>query len=97
MIVKNKDKSSDPNSAVSTSLVLYARADCHLCQEMITALQQLQKQISFNFEVIDIDSDPELNALYNEKVPVLMAPHDQQEICHYHLDVAALNAYLVGT
>lgn len=75
-------------------LVVFGRAECHLCQEMINALQQLQKRLPFDFEVIDIDGDPELKTLYNEQVPVLMALHERQEICHYHLDVAALNTYL---
>lgn len=97
MIVKNNDKPS--NTAVSGSvtlvqLIVYGREECHLCQEMINALQQLQKRLLFNFEVIDIDCDPELKSLYNERVPVLMAFHEKQEICHYHLDIYALNSYL---
>ncbi len=75
-------------------LVVYGRTECHLCQEMINALQQLQERLPFNFEVIDIDNDPELKELYNEQIPVLMALHEKQEICHYHLDVIALKAYL---
>lgn len=75
-------------------LVVYGRAECHLCQEMINALKQLQKELPFDFEVIDIDGDPELRELYNEKVPVLMALDKQLVICHFYLDVAALNTYL---
>ena len=95
--MKNNNKSSDVGSVILASLVVYGRAECHLCQEMIDALQQLQKQLPFSFEVIDIDSDPELKSLYNEQVPVLMALYDQQEICRYHLDIAALNSYLART
>lgn len=75
-------------------LIVYGREDCHLCQNMILALQDIQEQISFNFKVIDIDSDPELIALYGEKIPVLVSPLTNQEICHYFLDVAALDDYL---
>ncbi len=76
-------------------LIVYGRRDCHLCQEMIASLQKLQKQIQFEFEVIDIDSDPELVSQYNERVPVLVSATTgrQDEICHYHLDDAALDAY----
>ncbi len=76
------------------TLIVYGREDCHLCQNMILALQDIQERISFNFKVIDIDSDPELIALYGERIPVLVSPLTNQEICHYFLDVAALDDYL---
>ncbi|WP_348225594.1 glutaredoxin family protein [Nitrosomonas sp. Is79A3] len=76
------------------TLIVYGREDCHLCQNMIVALQDIQERISFNFKVIDIDSDAELIALYGEKIPVLVSPLTNQEICHYFLDVAALDDYL---
>jgi thiol-disulfide isomerase/thioredoxin len=94
MIVKNNEQPGNSKSVMPAQLVVYGRAECHLCQEMINALQQLQKRLLFNFEIIDIDCDPELKTLYNERVPVLMALYEKQEICHYHLDVAALDTYL---
>ncbi len=75
-------------------LIIYGREDCHLCQEMMLALQRLQQQISFDFKVVDIDSDPELAKRYGERIPVLMSPLTNQEICHYFLDLAALDDYL---
>ncbi|MDO8893652.1 glutaredoxin family protein [Nitrosomonas sp.] len=75
-------------------LIVYGREDCHLCQEMIVALKNFQVQVSFEFHVVDIDSDPELIVLYGEKIPVLMSPLTNQLICHYFLDVAALDGYL---
>ncbi len=76
------------------TLVVYSREECHLCQNMILALQNLQEQVSFNFQVIDIDTHPELAALYGERIPVLMSSTDNQEICHYFLNLAALDDYL---
>ena len=63
---------------------------------MILALKNLQEQVSFDFQVIDIDSSPELVALYGEKIPVLVSltNHQEQEICHYFLDLAAFDDYL---
>lgn len=82
------------NSMGVNRLIVYGREECHLCQEMITSLQALQKQIHFEFQMIDIDNDPELARLYNDRVPVLVsAAPAHEEICHYHLDVAALDAY----
>lgn len=78
----------------SAGLTVYSRDACHLCQQMIDALQQQQGQKAFDFNVIDIDSDPVLAARFNDKVPVLMALPDETEICHHFLDVAALDDYL---
>lgn len=75
-------------------LVVYGREACHLCTQMILALEERQKQVSFDFQVIDIDTDPELVARFNDKIPVLMSRADQKEICHYHLDISAFDDYL---
>lgn len=80
--------------AQGTSLVVYGREECHLCQDMIAALHELQKQTPFTFQLVDIDSDPELIVRYGEKIPVLISASTNQEICHYHLNVADLDAYL---
>lgn len=72
---------------------VYSRQDCHLCQDMIRALQALQQSKAFEFEIIDIDADPQLVARYGTKVPVLVSLSDNTEICHYHLDMTALDAY----
>ena len=42
--------------------------------------------------VVDVDADAVLEAKYNELVPVLL--HGDVEICHWHLDEAALQAFL---
>ncbi|GKS69637.1 Glutaredoxin-like domain [Nitrosomonas sp. PY1] len=73
--------------------IVYIREDCHLCQQMILALTNLPEQVSLDFQVIDIDSDPELIAMYGEKIPVLVSPN-HQVICYHFLDVSALDDYL---
>ena len=54
-------------------------------------LHELQAQLPFRVEVVDVDSNTELATRYGERVPVLVA--DEEEICHYHLDRIALDAY----
>ena len=73
------------------TLVVYSREDCHLCQNMIAALRELQARLSFHLDVVDVDSDEKLQSRYGLKVPVLVA--GGEEICHYHLDPVALDAY----
>lgn len=45
------------------------------------------------FDEIDVDADPALESRYGDRVPVLTDVTDA-EICHYHLDEAALRARL---
>ena len=73
-------------------LTVYSRAYCHLCEEMIEALRSLQGLVRFEIVVIDVDSNPELERRFGEKVPVLM--HGTRELCRYRLDFAAVTAYL---
>lgn len=66
---------------------LYSRSYCHLCQDMLDALQQLQTPAQpFTVEVVDVDADEALVARFDELVPVLYADLGQPELCHYHLD-----------
>ena len=73
-------------------LTVYSRAYCHLCDEMIEALQGLQGFFHFEIAVIDVDSDPELERRHGESVPVLM--HDGRELCHFRLVPSIITAYL---
>lgn len=50
-----------------------------------------------NIDVIDVDADEALVALYDELVPVLFAKKsdaEPQQICHYFLDVERLKVFL---
>ena len=59
---------------------------------MIAGLRAIQARRPFELEIIDVDSDPQLEARYGEWVPVLAAVG--AELCHYHLDIAKVNEYL---
>jgi glutaredoxin-like protein DUF836 len=74
-------------------LVLYSRKYCHLCDEMLAALSALDATLSP--EVMDVDSDPALEARFGEHVPVLML--GDVELSRHRLDVARVRAYLRQT
>ena len=63
-----------------------------MCEEMLAALEALALERSFSIEVIDVDSDAELERRYGSLVPVLL--HGDAELCHYHLDEGKVRAYL---
>ena len=73
-------------------LTLMFREYCSLCHQMRATLQPYQAEYGFELQVFDVDEDPELEARYNELVPVLL--HEGGEICHWHLDAAKLLAVL---
>ena len=47
---------------------LVTRAGCHLCDEAAAALREL----GVEFSEVDVDADPELQRLYDFRVPVLL-------------------------
>ncbi len=73
-------------------LTVYARTYCHLCDDMIAALQLLQGRFAFDVRVVDVDADAALETQFGEKVPVLM--HGDSELCHYFLDEPVVTAFL---
>ena len=79
-------------------LRLYGRDYCHLCHDMLAALEALRGEPGiafFDIEVVDVDADPALEAKYDELVPVLV-DGEGRELCHYFLDAAKVREYLKG-
>jgi len=76
---------------------LYSRSYCHLCEDMLAALESLQTDtVRFTVEVIDVDADPALVARFDELVPVLFGDLARPELCHYFLDEPAVRNYLAA-
>jgi glutaredoxin len=67
-----------------SALKLYGRAWCHLCEALRAELEPIAAEFGVAIEWVDIDTDPTLEALYDELVPVLVL--DGVELCHYRLD-----------
>lgn len=77
-------------------LRLFSRDYCHLCHDMLAALEALRSEPGvphFGIDVVDVDADPALEAKYDELVPVLV-DDEGGELCHYFLDVAKVREYL---
>ena len=73
-------------------LTVLSREYCHLCEELLAALKQYQGRYSFDIEVVDVDSNPQLEERWGDKVPVLL--DGDREVCHYYLDHDAVDARL---
>jgi hypothetical protein len=74
---------------------LYSRSYCHLCEDMLAALNALQTDtLRFTVDVVDVDADEALVARFDELVPVLFGDPAGPELCHYFLDREAVLSYL---
>lgn len=78
---------------VPTQLTVYSRNDCQLCEDMIQELNALTERFRFAVDIVDVDSQPALEARYGTHVPVLM--HEARELCRHRFDIALVTDYLV--
>lgn len=75
-----------------SDLTLYSRIGCHLCEDMENLLPNYLGEAGIALNIIYIDKNSELESEYGSLVPVLKA--GEKEICHYFLDVKALQQYI---
>lgn len=78
---------------------LYSRSYCHLCDDMLEALQALSGEYAFTVEVIDVDADEALVAQFDELVPVLfgrVGDGQSVQLCNYFLDEPAIRSFLAS-
>jgi glutaredoxin len=71
-----------------TTVTVYSRPGCHLCEEAMDALRRAQAEISFAIHEIDIEADDVLHARYLERIPVIAL--DGEELFDHFVDEAAL-------
>jgi thiol-disulfide isomerase/thioredoxin len=78
--------------------ILYSRSYCHLCDDMLAALQKCLGEQSVVIDVVDVDADERLVAVYDEWVPVLVGIRNGAEsrLCHYFLDEERVMDFLAG-
>lgn len=76
----------------ATGLTLYSRIGCHLCEDMENLLPGYLDEAGIPLNIIYIDKNNELESKYGSLVPVLKS--GSREICHYFLDVKALQQYI---
>ncbi|MEO1037264.1 MAG: glutaredoxin family protein [Pseudomonadota bacterium] len=65
------------------SITVYTRRGCHLCDDLLEALEPLVRGRA-TLELVDIDDDEVLKARYNDAVPVVVV--DDVELCRHFLD-----------
>lgn len=76
-----------------TSLTLYHRPGCHLCEQMLAALYFTYGD-ELEVRLVDVDTDPGRKHQYGLRVPVLTA--GDRVLCEARLDEAAVDAYFTS-
>jgi len=71
--------------------VVMSREWCHLCHDLLERLEPLAAELGWTVRVLDVDADPELEARWDELVPVVVV--GDTELCRYHLDEDVIRAY----
>ena len=52
-------------------VTLYTRKGCCLCDDAKLVIESARSKAAFDYEELDIDTDPELVRRYNDEVPVI--------------------------
>jgi glutaredoxin len=71
-----------------TTVTLYSRPGCHLCDEARTILERMRESTPFEVDEINIEGDDALHARYLERIPVIAV--DGEELSEYFVDEEAL-------
>jgi hypothetical protein len=71
---------------------LYHAADCSLCEKALEVVSEIQEELGFELELIDIDGRPELEARYRELLPAIEV--DGELAFTYFVDADALRRRL---
>ena len=69
-------------------LQLLTRAGCHLCVTAAETLARIAAEAGLVPEEVDVDADPELQAEYGDRVPVVLL--DGAEHSYFTVDVLRL-------
>ena len=59
-------------------ITVYSRENCHLCGVALNRIESVSEEteIAVDIEEVQIDDDPELEAEYGERVPVVFVDGD---------------------
>ncbi|MEO7716988.1 MAG: glutaredoxin family protein [Capsulimonas sp.] len=77
-----------------SSITLYTKPGCHLCDEALDVLLAVQRDIPFTLTAVNINDDPELTAEYGEQIPVVSL--DGRVLFEYEVNDTRLRELLKG-
>jgi glutaredoxin len=75
-----------------TTITLYSKPDCHLCEEAQDVLRRLRSELGFELSEVDITTDEALHRAYFERIPVVTL--GDEELFEYFVDEEMLRQRL---
>jgi glutaredoxin len=60
-------------------VVVLVRQQCHLCDQAMAVVDQVCAETGDRYTCVDIDTDPELQQLYTDQVPVTFVDGRQHD------------------
>jgi glutaredoxin len=69
-------------------LRLLTRSGCHLCEIAAETVARIAGEVGVEADTVDVDADPELQAEYGDRVPVVLL--DGREHSYFSVDVERL-------
>ena len=73
-------------------VVLYGKADCHLCDDARAVLERVQADVPFDLVERDIERDDALHRRYLERIPVVEVAGE--EVFQFFVEEAELRRRL---
>jgi hypothetical protein len=67
-------------------VTLYHAQGCHLCDSARRVLAQVRAETPFDLEEVDIAGEPELEARYRERIPVVAVDGEEAFTYFVHPD-----------
>jgi hypothetical protein len=67
-------------------VLLYHAPGCHLCEGARRVLRQVQDEVPFELEEIDITSNEELEQSYRERIPLVLVDGEEAFTYFVHPD-----------
>lgn len=77
-----------------TSVVLYSRPGCGLCDEAREVILAVRQHVPFAFREVDVSSDDDLELAYGLRIPVVVV--DGEEAFEVRVDPTAFAARVRG-
>jgi glutaredoxin len=74
------------------TVVVYSKPGCHLCDEAVSVLRELQSELEFEIRERDITADDALHRKYFERIPVMLL--DGVQVCEFFVDEPLLRERL---
>jgi glutaredoxin len=74
------------NAPATNTVKMFSRPNCHLCDSVAEVIRSVRQRRPFEFTVVNIEDDPDLEARYGSLIPVVHINHTQ--VFNYRVSTA---------